>query len=72
MNRRTAARDLEELGVLLCKTNPDVEPVSLTLGDIRGYINTLGKNTRIPEALDEGTLEAIRFAWGAEFLDRMV
>ena len=72
MNRGTAARDFEELGIQLCKTNPDVEPVLLTLDDIRDYVSALGKNVPVPEALDQGTLQAIRFAWCAEFLDRTV
>ena len=68
--RENGSKELERLGIILCQKNPDVEPVSLTLADVRGYVDALDKGLHVPLDLDARTLEAIRFAWCAEFLDR--
>jgi len=70
--RQTTAQGLEKLGILLCNKNPDIEPVLLSLREVQEYVNVLGNRVLVPQDLDEGSLQAIRFAWGAEFLDRTV
>ena len=58
------------IGVLLSNTHPTLEPHTVALSDLHGYITALSEFKGDPTYFDEPTLEAIRSAWNTEFQER--
>jgi FeS assembly protein IscX len=59
-----------KIGVLLSNTHPKIEPHTVTLTDLHGYITALSEFAGDPKYFDEPTLEAVRSAWSTEFQER--
>ena len=62
--------DTNKIGILLSNTHPKIEPHTVALNDLHGYITALSEFKGDPKYFDEQTLEAIRSAWATEFLER--
>lgn len=62
--------DTGKIGILLCNTHPTIEPHTVTLQDLHGYVIALGEFKGDPKHFNEPTLEAIRSAWNTEFQER--
>jgi FeS assembly protein IscX len=59
-----------KIGVLLSNTHPQIEPHTVALNELHGYVTALAEFTGDPKHFDEPTLEAIRDAWNTEFQER--
>jgi FeS assembly protein IscX len=59
-----------KIGVLLSNTHPQIEPHTVALKDLHGYVTALDEFKGDPQHFDEPTLEAIRDAWNTEFQER--
>jgi FeS assembly protein IscX len=62
--------DTGKIGVLLSDTHPKIEPHTVALPEVHGYVTALSEFKGDPEHFHEPTLEAIREAWNTEFLER--
>ena len=58
------------IGVLLTDAHPKIEPHTVGLSDLHGYVTALIGFTGDPKYFDEPTLEAVRSAWSSEFQER--
>ncbi len=62
--------DTNKVGILLCNTHPKIEPHTVALADVHGYVTALSEFKGDPKHFHEATLEAIRSAWSTEFQER--
>jgi FeS assembly protein IscX len=62
--------DAEEIGVLLARQHPELNPLSTGLEELRRRVTDLAEFRADPATCDNNKLEAIRAAWNEEFLDR--
>ena len=62
--------DTNRIGILLTDVHPKVEPHTVALSDLHGYVIALSEFKGDPKHFDEPTLEAIRAAWSSEFQER--
>jgi len=62
--------DTNKIGVTLSNTHPQIEPNTVELNDLHGYVIGLAEFKGDPQQFHEPTLEAIREAWKNEFLER--
>ena len=69
MAREIDWNDVEEIGIQLQETYPDVEPYSVRFTDLHRYVTTLPGFTGDPAKSNEGMLEAIQAAWNEEHAD---
>ena len=58
------------IGVLLTDAHPKIEPHTVGLSDLHGYVTALSEFTGDAKFFDEATLEAVRSAWNTEFQER--
>jgi FeS assembly protein IscX len=58
------------IGVLLTDAHPNIEPHTVALKDVHGYVKALSEFKGDPKYFDEPTLEAVRAAWNNEFQER--
>lgn len=62
--------DADDIGILLSETHPDLDPLSVHLPDLCGYVSELPQFKDDPNKSNEARLKAIQLAWHNEFLDR--
>jgi FeS assembly protein IscX len=62
--------DTGKVGVLLSDRHPQIEPHTVALNDVHGYVIALEEFKGDPKHYHEPTLEAIREAWSTEFMER--
>jgi len=62
--------DTNRVGILLTDAHPKIEPHTVPLNDVHGYVIALSEFTGDPKYFHGPTLEAIREAWNTEFLER--
>lgn len=62
--------DANKIGITLSNTHPQIEPHTVALNDLHGYVVGLVEFKGDPQHFHEPTLEAIREAWKDEFLER--
>jgi len=62
--------DTNKLGITLSNTHPAIEPDKVELKRLHDYVTQLNEFKGDPQKFDEQTLQAIRSAWIAEFLER--
>jgi len=62
--------DTNKVGILLSNTHPEIEPHTPTLHELHAYVVALTDFKGDKKHFHEPTLEAIREAWNAEFLER--
>jgi len=58
------------IGILLTDARPKIEPHTVALSDLHGYVTALSEFKGDPKYFDEATLEAVRAAWNTEFQER--
>ena len=59
-----------EIGMLLLKKLPNLDPLATDLNDLHRYVTELAEFDGDPKTFSREKLEAIRGAWNTEFLDR--
>ncbi|MFZ1134484.1 MAG: Fe-S cluster assembly protein IscX [Candidatus Korobacteraceae bacterium] len=59
-----------KIGILLSNTHPQIEPHTVALNELHGYVTALDEFKGDPKHFHEPTLEAIRDAWNTEFQER--
>ena len=62
--------DAFDLGIILCQTHPDVNPLTVRFTDLHKWVIELPDFKDDPAKSSEGKLEAIQMAWHEEFLER--
>jgi FeS assembly protein IscX len=62
--------DTTKIGITLSNTHPEIEPHTVAVNDLHGYVIALSDFKGDPEYFDEPTLEVIRAAWNSEFQER--
>lgn len=67
MSDKIMWRDIEEIGIRLHETHPNVDPLTVRFTDLHRWICELEGFADDPEASNEKKLEAIQMAWHAEF-----
>jgi FeS assembly protein IscX len=60
----------EDIGILLVKKHPDVDPLTVRFTDLHRYVTELPEFKDDPKKSNEGKLEAIQMAWHEEFQDK--
>jgi FeS assembly protein IscX len=70
MGRALSWDDAFDLGIILCQTHPDVNPLTVRFTDLHKWITELPDFKDDPAKSSEGKLEAIQMAWHEEFLER--
>jgi FeS assembly protein IscX len=70
MGRALTWDDAFDLGIILCQTHPDVNPLTVRFTDLHKWITELPDFKDDPAKSSEGKLEAIQMAWHEEFLER--
>jgi FeS assembly protein IscX len=55
--------DTDELGYMLSRKYPDINPLSARFTDLRRYVMELADFEAPPEGCNERVLEAIQMAW---------
>jgi FeS assembly protein IscX len=70
MGRPLSWDDAFDLGIILCQTHPDVNPLTVRFTDLHKWITELPDFKDDPAKSSEGKLEAIQMAWHEEFLER--
>ena len=58
------------IGITLSNTHPEIEPHTVAVNDLHGYVIALSEFKGDPNLFHEPTLGAIREAWNTEFLER--
>lgn len=66
MDKRTW-RDVDELALDLARHFPALDPLTLSLSELRTLVVKLPSFSDKPEAVSEKTLEAIQAAWYEEY-----
>jgi FeS assembly protein IscX len=62
--------DAFDIGIILCQTHPDVNPLTVRFTDLHKWVTELPDFKDDPAKSSEGKLEAIQMAWHEEFLER--
>jgi FeS assembly protein IscX len=62
--------DAEDIGILLCETHPEIDPLTVRFTDLHKHVIELPDFKDDPKKSNEGKLEAIQMAWHNEFLDQ--
>jgi len=70
MGRALSWDDAFDLGIILCQTHPDVNPLTVRFTDLHEWVTELPDFKDDPAKSSEGKLEAIQMAWHEEFLER--
>jgi FeS assembly protein IscX len=70
MGRALTWDDAFDLGIILCQTHPDVNPLTVRFTDLHKWITELPDFKDDPAKSSEGKLEAIQMAWHEEFMER--
>ena len=61
--------DVEEIGIKLLETHPDVDPLTVRFTDLHQWVMALDGFTGDPKDSNEKKLEAIQMAWYEEWQD---
>ena len=61
--------DVEEIGIRLLETHPDVDPLTVRFTDLHQWVMALDGFTGDPKDSNEKKLEAIQMAWYEEWQD---
>ena len=61
--------DAFDIGIILCQTHPDVNPLTVRFTDLHKWVTELPDFKDDPAKSSEGKLEAIQMAWYEEFKD---
>ncbi len=69
MERPLYWEDVEDIGIRLFETHPDVVPLELRFTDLHSMIVEIPEFNDDPQASNEGKLEAIQMAWLEEWTD---
>jgi FeS assembly protein IscX len=70
MGRPLTWDDAFDLGIILCQTHADVNPLTVRFTDLHKWVTELPDFKDDPAKSSEGKLEAIQMAWHEEFLER--
>lgn len=62
-------RDVDAIACDLVEFNPNVDPLTMSLPDIKTMVLALPSFADDPASVDDRTLEAIQSAWYDEFED---
>jgi FeS assembly protein IscX len=62
--------DAAEIGILLVRKHPDLNPFATDLNDLHRYVTELAEFEADRKTFSGEKLEAIRAAWNTELLDR--
>jgi FeS assembly protein IscX len=61
--------DFEDIGIALCETHPQVDPLTVRFTDLHKMVTELEGFADDPHKSNEAKLEAIQMAWLEEFQD---
>jgi FeS assembly protein IscX len=61
--------DFEDIGIALHDRYPGTDPLTVRFTDLREWILQLPGFDDVPQASNEGRLEAVQMAWYAEWKD---
>jgi FeS assembly protein IscX len=70
MPKQLTWEDVDDIGIVLSETHPQLDPLSIHLPDLRRYVSQLPQFHDDPNKSSEAKLKAIQLAWHNEFLDR--
>ncbi len=70
MPEQVTSDNIDDLGILLSQTHPQLNPLEVDFGDLQRYILALPEFKGVAQDLDSTKLQAIQMAWHEEFLDR--
>ena len=62
--------DVEEIGIRLLETHPDVDPLTVRFTDLHKWVTELEEFADDPKHSTESTLEKIQMAWLDEYRNR--
>lgn len=62
-------REVDEIALDLAETFPAVDPLSISLAELKGLVVKLPTFSDDPDAVTNASLEAIQAAWYDEFED---
>ena len=69
MPRKLKWLDIEDIGILLHETYPELDPLTVRFTDLREWVVALPDFSDDPHASNEAKLEAIQMAWLEEYKD---
>ncbi|MDE3105237.1 MAG: Fe-S cluster assembly protein IscX [Acidobacteriota bacterium] len=69
MPREIDWSDVEEIGILLQESHPEIEPYTVRFTDLHKYVTQLPGFVGDPMKSTERILEAIQTAWNEEYED---
>jgi FeS assembly protein IscX len=62
--------DCEDIGMALCDTFPDIDPLTIRFTDLRQRVLELDGFSGDPHSSNEAKLETIQMAWYEEWQER--